>query len=267
MTHEHDYEQLDKAWSALDEGDPQRALELTKPVDEGLGETWILRATAALDLDDLDAAEVAAERAAELEDEQEDPELLCVRAELALRHWRIDEAREKLERARTLAPNAALLLKLALVADVEGDLGRADRLQREAQKLDPANVNPPPRLSESDFDAALQAAIARLPAPFQTALEQVAVIVDPMPNLSILGDDPSATPPDLLGLFTGASRLERVDEGAAELPPTIHLFQRNLERVCEDRAEVEEQLEVTLLHELGHYLGFDEDGVAELGLE
>lgn len=266
MSHETDYERLDQAWAAIDAGEPERALELASEVDEGLGETWILRATAALDLDDLDAATQSAERAVELEDEDQDAELLCVRGEIALRRWNFDEARSKLDRAQKLAPNAAVLLKLALIADAEGDLGRADRLQREAQRLDPGNVSPPPRLSEGEFDQALQAAITRLPAPFRAGLEHVAVIVDPMPTLALLGDDPSDTPPDLLGLFTGTSRLDASLEGGAELPPTIHLFQRNLERACADREELEEQIEVTLLHELGHYLGFDEDGVADLGL-
>lgn len=267
MSREEDYEQLDRAWAALDAGEPELALEISAAADEDLGETWVLRATAALDLDDLDAATKAAERAGELEDEQQDAELLCVKAEIALRQWRIDDARALLERARTLGPNAALLLKLSLVADVDGDFGRSDRLTREAQKLDPAAVPPPPRLSESEFDQTLNAAIGRLPAEFRAALEHVAVIVDPMPTLEILGPDLSETPPDVLGLFTGASRLEMAEDGAAELPPTIHLFQRNLERTCADRAEVEEQIEVTLLHELGHYLGFDEHGVADLGLE
>ncbi len=266
MTHETDYEQLDRAWAAIDAGEPERALELASDVDATLAETWILRATAALDLDDLAAADESARRAAELEDEDQDAELLCVRAELALRAWDLDNARARLERAQQLAPNAAVLLKLALIADLEGDLGRADRLQRDAQRLDPGNVTPPPRLSEAEFDQALQRTIARLPAPFQAALEHVAVIVDPMPNLGLLGDDLSDTPPDLLGLFTGASRLESASEEGADLPPTIHLFQRNLERACVERSELEEQIEVTLLHELGHYLGFDEDGVEELGL-
>jgi len=266
VSHEQDYAQLDEAWAALDAGEPERALELSASVDEELGETWILRAAAALALDDVAAAQAAAEHATELEDEDQNAELLAVRADVALRLWRIDEAREKLERARTLAPNAALLLKLALVADLDGDLGKADRLMREAQRLDPGNVSPPPRLSESEFDAVLHQAIAKLPPEFRAALEHAPVIVEPMPTLEIVGDDPSQTPPDLLGLFTGASRLEAQEEGAAELPPTIHLFQRNLERECVDQSELVEQIEVTLLHELGHYLGFDEDGVDELGL-
>ena len=74
------------------------------------------------------------------------------------------------------------------------------------------------------------------------------------------------TPPDLLGLFLGVSLLERSGEHP-ELPPSIHLYQRNLERAAVDEEELKEQIRITLYHELGHYLGFDEDGVAELGLE
>ena len=73
-------------------------------------------------------------------------------------------------------------------------------------------------------------------------------------------------PPDLLGLFVGASHLERCDENPIDGVARIHLFQRNLERACSDRAELIAELRITLYHELGHLLGFDEHGVDELGL-
>ena len=58
-----------------------------------------------------------------------------------------------------------------------------------------------------------------------------------------------------------------VIESSGELPPTVYLFQRNLERVCGDREQLVEEIRVTLFHELGHALGFDEEGVARMGLE
>jgi predicted Zn-dependent protease with MMP-like domain len=89
-----------------------------------------------------------------------------------------------------------------------------------------------------------------------------------MPSVELI--DPSApedVPPDVLGLFVGASALERSTEDSLELPPSIHLFQRNLERASRDQGELLREIQTTLYHELGHLLGFDEHGVAELGLE
>lgn len=262
-----EYATLDAAWAALDSGEPEQALELTRTCPEDLAETWILRATAALDLDDVDLARSATLRAGELEEGDADAELLCLRAEIDLRDWDVDSARQNLERAEALGKNPVILCRLALVADLTGEFGRADRLLREAHKLDAQNFPVPPRLSEQEFDEVLADAIGGLPEPFRLALEDVPVIVDPMPTRGLLGDDLSATPPDLLGLFTGASRVERSHEGSPELPATIHLFQRNIERSCVAPDELVEQIRVTLYHELAHYLGFDEEGVADLGLE
>ena len=81
----------------------------------------------------------------------------------------------------------------------------------------------------------------------------------------MLPAEPGLTPPDLLGLFTGSSRLEGSDEDL-ELPPTIYLFQRNLERFARDLGELREQIRITLYHEIAHRLGFEEEGVDAMGL-
>jgi predicted Zn-dependent protease with MMP-like domain len=74
------------------------------------------------------------------------------------------------------------------------------------------------------------------------------------------------TPPDILGLFAGPTLAERGGAPSPDLPPTIFLFQRNLERASRSRAELRDEIRTTLYHELGHALGFDEEGVDELGL-
>jgi len=75
--------------------------------------------------------------------------------------------------------------------------------------------------------------------------------------------------PDLLGLFVGPSRNEEWEEGGGDpLPPEILLFLDNLwEEAGGDGETYEEEVRVTYLHELGHYLGLDEEDVAERGLE
>lgn len=78
--------------------------------------------------------------------------------------------------------------------------------------------------------------------------------------------DVSAGDEDLLGLFEGASLLEPPPGDAGDMP-RIRLFLDNLWDFAEEDAEVfAEEVETTLLHELAHFLGLDEDEVAERGL-
>ena len=69
-----------------------------------------------------------------------------------------------------------------------------------------------------------------------------------------------------MGLFLGSTLHELAEDVSGELPPTIYLFQRNLERSCRDEVELREQIRITLFHELGHLLGLDEDEVDAMGL-
>jgi predicted Zn-dependent protease with MMP-like domain len=71
---------------------------------------------------------------------------------------------------------------------------------------------------------------------------------------------------ELLGVFEGGDRLD-VQSGNIVAPPVIRLFLDNIREEAEDDAdEFRRQVRITLLHELGHYLGLDEDGLAERGL-
>lgn len=150
-----------------------------------------------------------------------------------------------------------------------GELDEADRLQARALEL--TGEPPIPRLSPEAFDTEVARAIDALPPAHRRVLELAEVIVEPMPDVEWVevwggADELGETPPTMLGLFVGASELER-DPDAPEPPPRIFLFQRNIERQCESPDRLLDEIRTTFLHELGHLLGFDEDGVAELGLE
>ena len=121
------------------------------------------------------------------------------------------------------------------------------------------------RVPDEVFDDILQGVIAELPDEFAVLLERVPVIVDPLPSAELFAVVEDAE--DLLGLFVGPTVAEW---DATDAPPettVIYLFQRNLEDACFTRAELAEQIRITLLHELGHCLGFDEDGLERLGLD
>jgi len=100
-------------------------------------------------------------------------------------------------------------------------------------------------------------------------LANVAVILEDVPNEAVLlGYDPPASPLDLLGYFSGTSLMERSTENPwSSLPAVIVIFRRNLERHAGSREALVEQLRITLFHEIGHFLGLDEDDLALRGLE
>jgi len=261
-------ERLDRAWDALDDGQLERALELVSAVDPDDPERCVLEANVLLEADDLAGARAALERAGDPDDTDADAQVLWTSGELELRSWNVERARDLFARTAAHERPAPLLARMALCAELLGDFAAADALLHEAARIDPEAWPVPTRLSEAEFEAVLDAAITRLPDEFRGALADTQILVDAVPSMALVtGDDVAATPPDLLGLFVGASRLERSHDDALQLPPTIHLFQRNLERAAFDREELIEEIRITLFHEIGHMLGFDEEGVEAMGLE
>ena len=108
----------------------------------------------------------------------------------------------------------------------------------------------------------VEATLATLPAPLRERAEKLPVTFEGVPNVGRQADGIGA---DTLGLFTGA---EFAEEGSVPLPAQIILFLENLWDFAEGNEEVyREEVHTTYLHELGHYLGLDEDALTERGLE
>ena len=258
---------LEQAWEALDEGLPERALHALLQLDPDWPERWIPEALARTEFGDLRIARNLLDQASSIAELEDHPDYLWAQGSLMLREWRIDEARSVLERLMTIERSASGLERLSLCAEFAGNFDEANRLLAQAFELDPDNP-PPPRLDPEDFERVITEAIDTLPDPFRLPLETTEIVVEPVPSSWMIdASDPGETPPDMLGLFVGASELERSELSSGVLPPRIFLFQRNLERACGDHDELVEEIRITLFHEIGHMLGFDEEGVAALGLE
>jgi predicted Zn-dependent protease with MMP-like domain len=120
------------------------------------------------------------------------------------------------------------------------------------------------QLSARQFDEVLQGAIASLPENFRAVLDVVPVVVDLWPSEDLCADDEEAG--ELMGLFVGPPMAEWNRSDAPPETAVIYIFQRPLEGSCETRNELAEQIRITLFHELGHCLGFDEEGLDRLGL-
>ena len=256
---------LDEALDALADGAPEETLERLEDVDPRRGERWTTAAHAWLELGEHGRAEEALERArTSLGPEHEG--VLWAEGRLRLDQWRLDEARVAFARLDPEREGAPLCENLALLADLAGDHEQAEAFHRRASEFDPEGSPLPPRLTPERFEELVAAAARELPPEFQEALEETAVVIDPMPTAEIVGAPGSGHPPDILGLFVGPPLGERASSEPAGLPPTIFLFQRNLERAALTQEELREELRTTLYHELGHALGFDEEGVDRMGL-
>ena len=110
--------------------------------------------------------------------------------------------------------------------------------------------------------AEVEATLAALPGPLREQACKLPVTFEPVPNAGLQADGIEA---DTLGLFLGP---EFADEESVPLPPQIILFLDNLRDFAGNDPEIfREEVRITLLHELGHYLGLDEDGLIERGLD
>lgn len=109
------------------------------------------------------------------------------------------------------------------------------------------------------------AAQRRLPAEVRAVAEPVPVCYEAAPNADILAE---GWEPDILGMFIGHEHGGELREDGIPLPPQILLFLANLWDYAEgDESVFRDEVRLTYLHELGHYLGWDEDEVARRGLE
>ena len=125
------------------------------------------------------------------------------------------------------------------------------------------------KLSDREFEDAVQQAIDSIPSRFRAELENIAFFVEDEPSADDLrdGDGYLTEDGDMLGLYDGISLLERAD-GYGEMgdyPDSIIIFKGPHERLEGTKEEVLEEVRKTVIHEVAHYFGMDEDQVDAMG--
>lgn len=260
---------LDEAEDALDAGDPEHALELCDRVlrqDRRHVGALFLVAEAERTLGALEEAEQGYRSVLALRGEHSPAwsGLAWVLFDLL----RFEEARAAALRAiRTDPHNAEAPFVRALLRERRGDLAGADRDYLRAARLDPEGYPLPVRLTDAMLTAIVQEAQEAMHPSVRAWLEHVVFVLEEVPSDELCREfDPPALPGEILGYFTGNTLIERSTEGVA-LPATIVLFRRNLERIAQDRDHVVDEVRITVLHEIGHFLGLDEDDLEERGLD
>ena len=122
------------------------------------------------------------------------------------------------------------------------------------------------RARRQRFAALVRQALKELPDPVQAMLDNVAVIVQDEPTDEQLKDMAGSDGGELFGLYQGIPLAQRDSNYSLVTPDRITLFQGPLERAFATREEIREQVRLTVLHELAHHLGFDEDQLEGMGL-
>jgi predicted Zn-dependent protease with MMP-like domain len=118
------------------------------------------------------------------------------------------------------------------------------------------------------FERIVREAADSLPDELLVHLKDVPIVVQDLPEREVLVEESGdAITPSVLGLFVGRSLRDSSVYASPDLPPTIFIYQRNLERLCQTREELIHEIHLTLFHELGHYLGLEEDELEARGLE
>ena len=116
------------------------------------------------------------------------------------------------------------------------------------------------RLSAESFAHLVEQAIADLPEEYARLLETVAVVVEDEPLPGVLKDLDIEDGEELLGLYHGLSlRDESFFRAGGQAPPQISLYRGPILRQCDTEMEMVQEIADTLVHELGHHVGFDDD--------
>ncbi len=117
-----------------------------------------------------------------------------------------------------------------------------------------------------EFERIILQALEQMPPRFREALDNIDIQVRWQPTIAELRRAGLRRGQGLLGLYVGVPLPSRSHYYSMTLPDTIIIYQRTHERHCRDEAEMVEQIRQTLLHEIGHYMGIDEDRLRELGV-
>jgi len=123
----------------------------------------------------------------------------------------------------------------------------------------------PCRVSKAEFGQHVEAALSELPERFRNFLDEVPIEIRDRPTARQLHDAGVDRNGLLLGLYVGTSLAHQSVMHGMEYPAVIYLFQEHIELICRSPDDLKREIRKTLLHEIGHHFGLDEDDLDRLG--
>ena len=116
------------------------------------------------------------------------------------------------------------------------------------------------------FERLVERALTGIPSPFRESLREVAIVIDDEPSASQRAENELGPDDTLYGLYEGVPRTEYGADWAA-VPNRITLFRLPLEEDFPDPDDLADEVRITVIHELAHHLGIDEDRLGQLGVD
>jgi predicted Zn-dependent protease with MMP-like domain/Flp pilus assembly protein TadD len=231
-------------------------------------EVYYLKAKALFYLDDLDGGLFLLRRAIKVHGEE--GIYRAFEGQILFEMGRYEDARYSLERSLALdSASAHALYHQALVLEHLGDPKTAEKLFARAANLAPEIYPLPLRIDRRAFEAAAEEALESLPGEIRRYIANCPVIVHDLPERELVQSENVS--PQVLGLFQGIPATEpgaSPTHGTAVVlaPDRVLLFRRNLEKIAQSEEDLVEQIQITVKHEIGHFLGLDEEELERLGL-
>jgi Flp pilus assembly protein TadD/predicted Zn-dependent protease with MMP-like domain len=153
---------------------------------------------------------------------------------------------------------------LGLTLEQLGEHAAAEGALKKAIELAPHELSAPVLISIVEFQKEIDAVISSLPPERRARVKAIKVEVADLPDPVDLKAVQPPFPPTILGLYRGPVGRAPVP---GDEPPSIVLYRKNLARAVKTRTELSEQIRDTLLHEIGHLEGLDEDDLRRRGME
>lgn len=121
------------------------------------------------------------------------------------------------------------------------------------------------RVSRSEFERLVRTALEQIPPDFARYLQRIIVDIEDLPDAATCREMELSDPREIFGLYQGVPLTEWSVDNVERLPDRIVIYQSNLERACGSREELVKEIRLTVLHEIGHHFGLDEDDLDDLG--
>ncbi|MDX2091834.1 MAG: metallopeptidase family protein [Kofleriaceae bacterium] len=182
---------------------------------------------------------------------------------------RFADAKAAFSRAIVIQPDDAYTHQmLGLSLEQLGEFDAADASLAKARSLAPLELSPPVLISVAEFQQEIDAVVEGLPAERKAHVKAIKVEIADLPAPADLAAVNPPFPPTILGLYRGpVGPAAHLPPQPGEEPRSIVLYRKNLARAVKTRAELSEQIRDTLLHEIGHLEGLDEDDLRRRGME